>query len=129
MTVTEFVERYYLHDSSLEKVEFDVDKKILALTIEFCFWQQFWYDKSTPTNGLIRVTFGGVSRFEYDDCIAEKIFSDIDSEIRDGILDADENFFLVAVEYADFDEQDDIYFSLKINAATVDVEELTRYNL
>ena len=129
MTVTEFVERYYLHDSSLEKVEFDADKKILALTIEFCFWQQFWYDKSAPTNGLIRVTFKGVSCFEYDDCIAEKIFSDIDSEIRDGILDADGKFFLVAVEYADFDEQDDIYFSLKIDAATVDVEELARYNL
>lgn len=32
-------------------------------------------------------------------------------------------------DYDDFDEQDDIYFSLKINAATVDVEELTRYNL
>ena len=129
MTIEEFAERYYLHDSSLEKVEFDADKKFLALTIEFCFWMQDWYDKSEPSNGLIRVTFKDVSIFEYDDDIAEKIFSDIDSEIREVELDADENFILFAVETADYAEQDDIYFLLKISAASVDVEELERYNL
>ena len=129
MTIEEFAERYYLHDSSLEKVEFDADKKFLALTIEFCFWMQDWYDKSEPSNGLIRVTFKDVSIFEYDDDIAEKIFSDIDSEIREVELDADENFILFAVETADYAEQDDIYFLLKISAASVYVEELERYNL
>ena len=129
MTIEQFAERYYLHDSSLEKVDFDVDKKILALTIEFCFWMQNWYDKSEPSNGLIRATFKDVSIFEYDDCIAEKIFSDIDSEIRYGKIDADGNFILFAVEAADYAEQDDIYFLLKISAASVDVEELERYNL
>ncbi|MBQ4404011.1 MAG: hypothetical protein II857_06320 [Selenomonadaceae bacterium] len=129
MTIEQFAERYYLHDSSLEKVDFDADKKILALTIEFCFWMQNWYDKSEPTNGLIRATFKDVSIFEYDDCIAEKIFSNIDSEIRYGKIDADGNFILFAVEAADYAEQDDIYFLLKISAASVDVEELERYNL
>ncbi|MBQ6130961.1 MAG: hypothetical protein IJL12_01270 [Selenomonadaceae bacterium] len=129
MTIEQFAERYYLHDSSLEKVDFDVDKKILALTIEFCFWMQNWYDKSEPSNGLIRATFKDVSIFEYDDCIAEKIFSNIDSEIRYGKIDTDGNFILFAVEAADYAEQDDIYFLLKISAASVDVEELERYNL
>ena len=129
MTIEQFAEWFYLHDSSLEKVDFDADKKILALTIEFCFWMQNWYDKSEPTNGLIRATFKDVSIFEYDDCIAEKIFSDIDSEIRYGKIDADGNFILFAVEAADYAEQDDIYFLLKISAASVDVEELERYNL
>ena len=48
MTVTEFVEKYYLHDSSIEKIDYDADKKILSLTIEFCFWWQPWYNKNEP---------------------------------------------------------------------------------
>ena len=48
VTVTEFVEKYYLHDSSIEKIDYDADKKILSLTIEFCFWWQPWYNKNEP---------------------------------------------------------------------------------
>lgn len=127
MTVTEFDEKYYLHDSSLEKVAFDADFKVLRLTIAFCFWMQNWYDKSEPTNGLIRVTFRDVSRFEYDDCIAEKIFADnLDSEIRSGKIGADGSFEIFAVEYS---EPEDIYYYLTISADGVEVEELERYNL
>ncbi len=129
MTIEQFAEKYYLHDSSLVKVDFDADKKILALTIEFCFWMQEWYDKSEPSNGLIRATFKDVSIFEYDDDIAKKIFSEIDSEIRYGKIDEDGNFTIFAVEAVDYAEQDDIYFLLKINAANVEVEELERYTL
>ena len=43
-------------------------------------------------NGLIRLTFDDVSCFEYDDDIADRIFSDeLDSEILKGELDAEEN--------------------------------------
>ena len=129
MTVEQFAEKYYLHDSSLVKVDFDADKKILALEIEFCFWMQNWYDKSEPSNGLIRATFKDVSIFEYDDCIAKKIFSNIDSEILYGKIDADGNFTIFAVEEPYPSQDDDIYFLLKINAANVEVEELERYNL
>ena len=126
MTTLEFVERYYLHDSSIEKVDFDADKKILTLIIEFCFWWQPWYNKDEPTNGLIRVTLKDVSCFEYDDDIANRIFSDeLDSEIRLGDYD-DGNLIIVAVEYS---EPEDIYYRLKIKAAGVEVEELSRYTL
>ena len=129
MTVEQFVERYYLHDSSLVKVDFDAEKNFLALTIEFCFWWQPWYNESEPPNGLIRVTFKNVSLFEYEDCIAEKIFVGIDSEIRIGDLDENGNLKIVAVEGADYADDDDIYYVLRINAASVDVEELERYTL
>lgn len=129
MTITEFREKYYLHDSSIEKVDFDAENKILALTIEFCFWWQPWYDKSEPTNGLIRVTFKNVSRFEYDNDIAAKIFGELDSEILYGEIDEDGSFTIFAVEGADYAAQDDIYYLLKICAATVEVEELKRYTL
>ena len=79
-------------------------------------------------NGLIAVTFEEVSLFEYDNDIADRIFSDIDSEIRDAELDADGNLEFFSVEY-DYNSDDDIYWLLKINAANVKVTELERYNL
>ena len=130
MTLYELREKYYFHDSSIEKVVFDADKKILTLEIEFCFWMQEWYDKSEPSNGLIRLTFEDVLLFEYDDDIAERIFSDIDSEIRSGELDEDGNLVFFSVETPYFSNDDeDIYWSLKISATNVEVEELERYNL
>ena len=47
MTIAEFEEKYYLHDSSIEKIEYDATNKRLTLTIDFCFWMQIWYDKET----------------------------------------------------------------------------------
>ena len=130
MTLQEFREKYYLHDSSIEKIDFDADKKVLTMKIEFCFWMQNWYDKTTPKNGLIAVTFENVSRFEYDDDIADKIFSDeLDSEIRDAEPDADGNLEFFSVEYSFNSDSDDIYWLLKVKAANVEVTELERYNL
>ena len=130
MTLQEFREKYYLHDSSIEKIDFDADKKVLTMKIEFCFWMQNWYDKATPKNGLIAVTFENVSRFEYDDDIADRIFSDeLDSEIRDAEPDADGNLDFFSVEYSFNSDSDDIYWLLKVKAANVEVAELERYSL
>ena len=131
MTLYELRERYYFHDSSIVKVDFDADKKILTLEIFFCFWMQEFYDKNEPSNGLIRLTFEDVSLFEYDDDIANRIFPDeLDSEILEGELDEERNLVFFSVETPDFsDDDEDIYWQLKINAANVEVEELERYNL
>lgn len=40
MTIKYFEEKYYLHDSSIEKRNFDEKNKKLTLTIDFCFWMQ-----------------------------------------------------------------------------------------
>jgi|GEM_PF-2076529 len=130
MTLQEFRAKYYLHDSSIEKMDFDAENKTLTMKIDFCFWMQLWYKKLEPTNGFIRVTFEDVSLFEYDYDISERIFSDeLDSEIRDAELDDDGclNFFFV--EYSFYSDSDDIYWLLKIDAANVEVTELERYNL
>ena len=130
MTIEQFAEKYYLHDSSLVKVDFDAENKILKLKIFFCFWMQEWYNKNELPNGWIRVTFEDVSLFEYDNDIADRIFfAELNSEILSGKIDEDGNFTIFAVEAADYAEQDDIYFLLKINAANVEVEELERYTL
>lgn len=130
MTLQEFRRQYYLHDSSIEKIDFDADKKVLTMKIELCFWMQNWYDKTTPKNGLIAVTFEDVSLFEYDNDISDRIFSDeLDSEIRDVELDSDGNLEFFSVEYSYNSDSEDIYWLLKINAANVEVTELERYTL
>lgn len=129
MTLYELRKKYYFHDSSIEKVAFDANKKILTLEIEFCFWMQDWYKKSEPSNGLIRLTFKDISLFEYDAIIADRIFSDeLDSEILKGELDENGNLKFFSVETVDFSNDDEIYYTLKINAASVEVEEPERYN-
>jgi hypothetical protein len=129
MTIQEFADKYYLHDSSVEKITFDADKKVLTIKISFCFWMQDWYDKNSPTNGLIRVTFNDVTNFEYDDDIADRIFDELDSEIRNAELDDDGGLKFFSVETIYNSDSEDIYWQLKINAASVEVEELERYNL
>ena len=37
MTLAEFENKYYLHDSSIDKIAFDADKKILTLTTSRTF--------------------------------------------------------------------------------------------
>lgn len=130
MTIREFEEKYYLHDSSIEKVDFDAENKILKLKIFFCFWMQEWYNKNELPNGWIRVTFEDVSLFEYDNDIADRIFfAELNSEILSGEIKGDGNFTIFAVDTLDYSNDDEIYYTLKINAANVEVEELERYNL
>lgn len=127
VTVTEFVEKYYLHDSSIEKIDYDADKKILSLTIEFCFWWQPWYNKNEPKNGLIRVTFSDVSLFSYDDYAFDRLFADeLDNEILDTDLEESQTLILGIYDHL---PPEDTFYQLKINAADVDVAELERYNL
>lgn len=130
MTLPELREKYYFHDSNIEKIEYDAVNKTLALTIDFCFWWQPWHKKSEPSNGLIRLTFESVSLFEYDNNIADRIFSDeLDSEILEGELDEDGNLVFFSIEAGYNSDCDDIYWQLKIKAANVKVEELERYDL
>lgn len=126
MTAAEFAERYYLHDSGIEQIDFDADKKILTLTIDFCFWWQSWYDKSTPPNGFICVTFKDVSLFSYDDYAADRIFAaELDNEILDADLDEQGTLTLGIYDYLPSEET---FYQLKICAATVEVVVSERYN-
>lgn len=129
MTIEEFEEKYYLHDSNIEKIEFDADKKVLTLEIFFCFWMQEWYKKSELPNGLIRVTFKKVSHVEYDEHNLEHVLADLDIEILDIDVEGKNTLILGTVDYGMNRGLCDGYYQLKINAANVEVEELERYNL
>ena len=126
MTITEFEEKYYLHDSSIEKIEYDAANKKLVLTICFCFWMQLWYNQNELPNGYIAVTFENVSLYEYEDHEITEILSDLDTEIRNTKVDAAGTPFIFMWEYVSKID-DDIYPVIKIKAENVTVKEISRY--
>ena len=129
MTIKDFAEKYYLHDSGIEKIFYDEKNKKLVLTIEFCFWMQNWYDETEPSNGKISATFENVSRFEYDENISDRIFSDdLDNEILNAKFE--KNFFILSFrETLSYQPLKEIFSKIEIQADNVEVTELERYDL
>ena len=126
MTITEFEEKYYLHDSMIEKVEFDAENKKLTLTIDFCFWMQLWYNAEELPNGYIAVTFENVSFYEYEDHEITAVLEDLDTEIRTTKIDETGALEIIMWEYLKKID-DDIYPTLKVKAEKVNVKEISRY--
>ena len=54
MTITEFAKKYYLHDSTIDKIEYDAENKKLTLKIDFCFWMQLWYEQGKPETVILQ---------------------------------------------------------------------------
>ncbi len=66
MTTKEFSEKYNLHDSLLESMEVDRDNQTVKLTVDFCYWQQEWYDDRKHETGIIMLVFSGLTDITYD---------------------------------------------------------------
>ena len=124
MTITEFEEKYYLHDSTIEKIDYDANNKRLTLTIDFCFWMQIWYDKETPENGLISVTFDNVSYYVYENYDPSKLFSDYTPEILQTKIDYDGILNIYTFEFVRYEPGEDLYPVMKIKADNVTVIDL-----
>ena len=124
MTITEFEEKYYLHDSTIEKIDYDANNKRLTLTIDFCFWMQIWYDKETPENGLISVTFDNVSYYVYENYDPSKLFSDYTPEILQTKIDDDGILNIYTFEFVRYEPGEDLYPVMKIKADNVTVIDL-----
>ena len=124
MNVAEFEEKYYLHDSSIDKIEYDAENKKLTLTIDFCFWMQLWYEQGNPENGYIAVTFENVSFYEYEDYDPSKLFSDFTPEILDAKVEDDGTLVLFTFEFVRYEPGEDLYPIMRIRAENVTVEEL-----
>lgn len=129
LTLAEFKEKYYLHDSSIDKIDYDAENKRLTLTIDFCFWMQNWYDKTTPTNGFIAATFENVSHYSYEGYDPSKLFSDYTPEILHTEIADDGTLILYTFEFIRYEPGEDLYPVMKIKAENVEVEELERYNI
>ena len=127
MTVTEFEEKYYLHDSTIEKIEYNAVDKILKLEIDFCFWMQNWYNPEELPDGLIAVTFENVSFYEYENYDPSKLFSDYTPEILSTEILEDETLEILTFEFVRYEPGEDLYPIMRIKAENVTVKEISRY--
>lgn len=65
MTISEFFSEYNLHDSLLESINYDEERKTITLEIDFCYWQQESYTDDMPETGMIKLIFSNVTKFDY----------------------------------------------------------------
>ena len=86
LTFAEFEKIFSLHDSSIEKIEYDVENKKLNLEIDCCHWFENFDDKKIFINRKIFATFENVSYYFYEDYDLSKLFSDyFTKKLLDGV--------------------------------------------
>lgn len=66
MNIPEFLKRYSFHDSCIDEVSFDEEKKELLFLIDFCFYMQDDYKEGDPDVGMVEVHFFDVEDFDGD---------------------------------------------------------------
>lgn len=64
MKINDLLTKYTFHDSLIENIIYDAEKKNLILTIDFCLWMQEDYIESQPETAIIKLVFSNVTDFE-----------------------------------------------------------------
>ena len=86
MKLYEAVHQYEFHDSLLEAIEYDPQKRTVRLTVDFCFWMQDSYDGTQPETGMLCFKFTGVARLEYEPYhVNSDVILSVDSDGKDEI--------------------------------------------
>ena len=67
MTLNEFNEKYYLHDSYIQRVEYDLSNRTVTLDMMFSFWMQDFYKEGDAKQGTMKVVFRNVSKYNCDE--------------------------------------------------------------
>lgn len=87
MRISDFVNDYELHDSFIKSVKIDDNNHRVTLFINFAFWMQEGYAEGTPENGIIKVVFYDVKKYECKDGDPAGAFVGIlGAEYKDGSL-------------------------------------------
>ncbi len=106
MTLTELEDKYYFHDSSLEAIRFDQDHNSLEMDIDFCFWMQTEYIKTSPETGMIQLIFNGVQEFvgepsSYNDLTILDIIVSEHNKLTFQIIDEDNKEYMELIVIAE----------------------------
>ena len=92
MTIKEFVEKYNLHDSLLESINYDKNNRKATLSIDFCYWQQEDYEETLSETGMVLIEFDDVISLNY------KHFPINSDEIVECVLEMRKNFSLCRID-------------------------------
>ena len=64
MNVSEFLDRYYLHDSTIRHISYDKKSQELIFNVDFSFWMQDWFDQNHFNNGMVNIRFSSVQDYD-----------------------------------------------------------------
>ena len=85
MTLEEFQQRYYFHDSGFKSLTYDPDNATLMIVVDFAFWMQISFIEGQEETGLIEVTFRNVLSYECEGGDPTGVFVSImETEFKDG---------------------------------------------
>lgn len=113
MTIFELLNKYNFHDSLLEKIEYDEEAEILKVEIDFCNWQQDWYDEIGEETEMISLIFAGVKNVGIPDALLNS-----DEIIEVNLLDKDG---ANGIEFVAFNDCENVSHTFRIYAESVDV--------
>ena len=101
MTLREFAERYYLHDSSILEIVYNEKEMILQIKMDFCNWMQEGYDEKEPEVTQLQLCFNKVSHFtsESKDVMDSDVLEIhvIDDETLEWVMTKDSICFLMHI--------------------------------
>lgn len=115
MKIIDFANDYNLHDSFIKSVKKDDNNHTVTLIINFAFWMQKDYVEGAPENGVIKVAFKNVQKYQCEEGDPAGAFVGIlKAEYKDGSL-------VIGL----LDDESVTYFDLVITAdeVTVTVED------
>lgn len=110
MTIKELFENYEFHDSLINKIEFNKEKRTLSMNIELCNYEQRNYKESDDETSIVDFIFEGCDT--YNDLVGE-----LDAySILETVLNSDNQITFNVMD--DFSNE---YYELHISAKKVEV--------
>ena len=109
MKMTEFAEKYHLHDSLVTNIAYSPEKKTVDITLELCLWAQDGYKEGDPEVGIAHMLFSGVSAYSDAGLIGKVDFF--------SILEAFTEHDTLVLSL--FDDFNDVEYDLSITAQNV----------
>lgn len=94
MDIRDFYNEYDLHDSLLEKVDYNCNK--LILTIDFCNWRQKYYCSTESETKLLNLVFYEVKNYSLD-AINPSFDSDTILEFRVTNQEEHYGFYIISI--------------------------------
>ena len=113
MKANDFLEKYCLHDSTIDEIKYDRDTKELIWHMDFAFWMQNDYAEGTPENGMVNIHFHQVENYS-------GLTGKIDWFSVDHIVFNPDNTITCTV----LDDYNDNYYVWSFSVSEIEIEDL-----
>ena len=111
MNAKEFVSGYIMHDSIIDAIKVDQERKAITMMIDFAFWMQREYQEGNPETGPLAIIFHNVTEYECPEALPFGEISILKVSEEDG-----------RIQFAILNDMTDDYYDLFIKAESIEVK-------